>query len=213
MFRDLGFFLDCLLKMDSTSTRFVANCIHYSKTYTKYDHVLAWIPQNNNTSTCCVKLEYCNSLLAGTAGYQLDKLQCIHNMACRVVTKLHKFDHINENMMTLHWLKIHERIMFKILLLVYKCRCGLAPKYLQDLPRPNKTRTLCPSYTTVMVPEFFKKEQPKSSSFSAVGPHIWSTLPIQVKTSGTLEAFKTSLKTYLFKKSYNITEGPDNSNG
>ena len=95
---------------------------------------------------------------------------------------LHKYDHISENMMTLHWLKIHERIMFKTTLLVYKCRCGLAPKYLQELlPRPSKTWTLLSSYTTVMVPEFFKNEQAKSASFSAVGTCIWSTLPLQVK--------------------------------
>ena len=162
------------------------------------------------------KLDHCNSLLAGTEVYQhqLDKLQHIQNMECRVITNLHKYDNINENMLTLHWLKIFKTIMFKTALLVYKCRCGLAPKYLQELlPRPNKTRTLCSSYTTVMVPEFFKNEQLKSSSFSAVGPHIWSTLPLQVKTAGILEAFKTSLKTYLFKKSYNIIEGPENWNG
>ena len=117
-------------------------------------------------------------------------------------------------MKTLHWLRICERIMYKIALLVYKCRCELAQKYFQELlPGPNKTRTLCSSYTTVMVPEFFKNEQTKSSSFSAVGPCTWSTLTLKVKTAGSLEAFKTSLKTYLFKKSYNITDEPDNSNG
>ena len=31
--RDLGFFMNCLLKMDSISTKSVANCIHYSTTY------------------------------------------------------------------------------------------------------------------------------------------------------------------------------------
>ena len=36
------------------------------------------------------KLDYCNLLLAGTAGYQLDKLQHIQNMACRVITNLNK---------------------------------------------------------------------------------------------------------------------------
>ena len=97
--------------------------------------------------------------------------------------------------MTLHWLRIHERIMYKIALLVNKCQCGLAPKYLQELlPRLNKTRTLCSSYTTIMVPEFFKNEQLKSLSFSAVGPCIWSTILLQVRTAGTLEALKTSLK-------------------
>ena len=64
----------------------------------------------------------------------------------------------------------------------------------------------------VMVPGFFKKEQLKSSSFPAVGPCIWSFLSLQVRTAGTLKTFKTSLKTYLFMKSYNISEGPDNSN-
>ena len=43
--RDLGFFLDCLLRMDSTLIKFVANWIHYSITYTKYDHTSKWIPQ------------------------------------------------------------------------------------------------------------------------------------------------------------------------
>ena len=64
-----------------------------------------------------------------------------------------------------------------------------------------------------MVPEFFRNEQQKSSSFSIVGPCIWSSLPLQVRTTGTLEAFKNSLKMYLFMKSHNITKRPDNSNG
>ena len=141
------------------------------------------------------KLDYSNSLLAGTAGHQPDKLQHIQNMACRVITNIPKYDHINDNLMTLHWLRICERILYKTEVLVYKCRCGLAPKYLQELlPKPNKTRTLHSSYTTVIVPEFFRNEQPKSSSFSAVGPFIWSSLPLQVRTAGNLEAFKTSLK-------------------
>ena len=161
--------------------------------------------ESNNTSTCVkTGLDYCDSLLAGTAGYQLDKLQHVQKMTCRIMTNLHKYDHISKNMKTLDLLRIHERMMYKTALLVYICRDGLAPKYLQELlPRP---------YTTEMVPEFFKNEQPKSWSFSAVHPHIWSTLPLQVKTAGTLEAFTTSLKTYPFKKSYNITEGSDNSN-
>ena len=57
------------------------------------------------------KLDYCNSLLTDTAGYQLGKLQCIQNIACRVITNLCKNDNISENMKTMHWLRIHERIM------------------------------------------------------------------------------------------------------
>ena len=31
------------------------------------------------------RMDYCNSLLMGSAEYQIDKLQRIQNMACRVI--------------------------------------------------------------------------------------------------------------------------------
>ena len=37
------------------------------------------------------KLDYCNSLLIGTANYQLGKLQHIQNMACRIVCNIKKY--------------------------------------------------------------------------------------------------------------------------
>ena len=159
------------------------------------------------------KLDCCNSLLAGTAGYQLDKLQCIQNMACRIITNLLKYDHISENMITLNWLKISERIMFKTAQLVYKCRCGLVPKYLHELPKTNKTRTLHTSYTTVMVPEFLKNEQPKIIIILCSRSMHLEHLTPPSKYSRYPRGLQDQSKTYLFKKSYKITEGPDNSNG
>lgn len=44
-------------------------------------------------------------------------------------------------MCLLHWLPVHERIAFKILLLIHKVFNGLAPKYLADLlvlRQPNR---------------------------------------------------------------------------
>ena len=52
------------------------------------------------------KLDYCNSLLTGAAKYQLDKMQRIQNMACRITCNLAKFDHIRTCMADLHWLCI-----------------------------------------------------------------------------------------------------------
>ena len=53
-------------------------------------------------STCTVvqalilsRLNYCNSMLQGSADYQLHKLQKIQNMACRVVCNLKKYDHVS----------------------------------------------------------------------------------------------------------------------
>ena len=44
------------------------------------------------------KLDYCNSLLLGSADYQLNKIQHIQNMAFRIVCNLCKFDHVTPSM-------------------------------------------------------------------------------------------------------------------
>ena len=52
------------------------------------------------------KLDYCNSLLVGTPGCHLSQLQCVQNMACRVVCSLRKYEHVSPPMYSLHWLKV-----------------------------------------------------------------------------------------------------------
>ena len=42
------------------------------------------------------------------------------------------FDHITPLLRQLHWLKVPERIDYKLALLVYKCLQGVAPSYLAD---------------------------------------------------------------------------------
>ena len=172
-----------------------------SGTLKKYDHTdTAHIIVQ---SLVISRLDYCNSLLLGSAKYQLDKYQRIQNMACSVVVNLKKYDHITPIMKELHWLRIHNHIIFKIALLVYKCRCGNVPKYLMDLFKPNKpTRQLRSSYNTTLQPKFCRNELPKSASFSSVAPRIWDYLPLNVRTAGTTYIFKSLLKTHLFTNYY-----------
>ena len=74
------------------------------------------------------RLDYCNSLLYGLPKELSKKLQSVMNTAARLVTRTRKFDHITPVLQDLHWLPIESRSKFKILLLVYKCLYGLAPK-------------------------------------------------------------------------------------
>ena len=41
-------------------------------------------------------------------------------------------------------------------------------------------------------------------AFSYIAPRLWNGLPEDIKLSKTLENFKSKLKTYLFKKSFNV---------
>ena len=51
------------------------------------------------------KLDHCNSLLKGTTDYNLDKLQKIQNMLCRLIFKL-RYDHVSDHLRQLQWSKV-----------------------------------------------------------------------------------------------------------
>ena len=91
------------------------------------------------------RIDYCNSLLLGTPKYHLNKLQQIHNMSCRVICHLRKFNHISSAMADLHWLKVNEHIIFKVAVFMYKCVTSTAPKYLTNLVIKSHGRLLCSS--------------------------------------------------------------------
>ena len=67
----------------------------------------------------------------------------VQNTAARVVLQVSKFQHITPVLFELHWLPIQYRIIFKILLLVYKSLNGTSPSYLaQKLHYRSHTRSL-----------------------------------------------------------------------
>ena len=51
---------------------------------------------------------------------QFKKLQYAQNTAARIVNQTRTFDHITPVLFDLHWLPVSYRIVFKILLLVFK---------------------------------------------------------------------------------------------
>lgn len=63
----------------------------------------------------------------------IGSLQSVQNTAARIVTLTKKFDHITPVLIQLHWLPVHFRILFKVLLLVYKALNGMAPLYITEL--------------------------------------------------------------------------------
>ena len=139
------------------------------------------------------KLDYCNSLLLGSPEYQRDKLQCIQNMACRVIFQLRKHVHINHHLKPLHCLKIRERIAYKIANIIYRCKNNQAPVYLQEiLPSNCHERPLRSSRTGYINSNFCKNTHTLRSSFSAAGPGIWNSLPLDRKQKNVMMSSKRS---------------------
>ena len=83
-----------------------------------------------------VRIDYCDSLLYGLPDCSLSTLQRILNSEARIFCKISKFDYITITLLDLHWLHIHQRIPFKILILTYQAYHKTAPQYLCGLIIP-----------------------------------------------------------------------------
>jgi len=78
------------------------------------------------------KLDYCNSVLAGTPMYLQQRLQSVLNAAARLVFSARRSDHITPLLQELHWLRVPEHIQFRICVLAYRCLHGTAPSYIAN---------------------------------------------------------------------------------
>ena len=153
-------------------------------------------------------LDYCNSLLYGLPECVVRKLQRVQNIAAKLVLNLGKSDSPRLAMFRLHWLPIRFRLDYKIALLVYKCYKGKAPKYLCELLKieqrteiSRRLRSHQDNSVLYKIP-FTKAKTFADRSFGVAGPRIWNGLPIDVREAGTVDSFKTKLKTFLFWKCY-----------
>ena len=89
------------------------------------------------------RLDNGNSLLYGLPSSMIYKLQMVQHAAARVITRTRKFHSITPVLKELHWLPVHKRVIFKLLVLTYLPIRGTVPQYLSSLLHSHQpSRTL-----------------------------------------------------------------------
>jgi len=109
---------------------------------------------------------------------QLYRLQHIQNSLVHAVVKAPKFCHTTPIFKSLHWLKVNERIEYKILSLTYKTLSTVQPGYLHNLisvQPPGRTRSS--SLITIAPPPSSSSLKITDRSFRYASPSLWNNLP------------------------------------
>ena len=141
------------------------------------------------------RLDYCNSMFFNMSRSNLYKLQKVQNAAARLIVRKRKRESISSTLRELHWLEVESRIMFKILLLVYKCIHGMCSanlseklKYKKHFCRPEDFLQL---ETRKVATKYGKR------TFEYAGPRLWNALPLSTRTEEDIAKFKSQIKTIL----------------
>ena len=209
--RDLGVTIDRELNMQKQisnvvkAANFQLQNIAHIKRYLDEDCLKMLI-----NSLVISKIDYCNSLYHNLPANQLKKLQDILYRSARLITGSPRRDRITPILIDLHWLPLKARIEYKICVLTFLALKTNEPGYLKEKLRKyvlpdTQTQTRYAS-------DIHRLDQPTSKSkygdraFSHSAPRLYNKLQNHIKDSENITIFKKKLKTYLFGKSYDVSD-------
>jgi len=104
------------------------------------------------------RLDYGNSVLVGLPIHLVRRLQSVQNAAARLICRLRRFDHVIDALVSLHWLRVPERVIYKIAMLTFKVLHEITPEYLGSVVRvanlPGRQSLRSAGTNRLVVPPF-----------------------------------------------------------
>ena len=188
--------LDENLNLNKQVNSVVASCYKQIKDIGKIRNIIS----KNHTemlvhAVISSRLDYCNSLYYNMKKSNLYKLQKVQNSAARLIERKNRRHPVHNILKELHWLNVEVRILFKIMLIVYKC---INEKYSNNLKINYKKYNCRANDYLLLEPKNVKTKYGKRT-FDYAGPRLWNSLPLYVRKEENVEKFKKYVKTILFE--------------
>ena len=210
--RNLGIIFDKILSFDD----YISSVCRSTHFHLRNIGIIRHLLSQNATAQfihalISIRLDYCNSILYNLPKNSILRLQRIQIQAARILTNTPRRDHITEVLIDLHWLRIGERIVYKLLIVTFKAFIDrTAPLYLCELIEQQKSSTN--TRTRLANDAFLLKLPPPSSncsdtffdrSFTYGAPYEWNKLDERVRRLSNFDMFKSEIKTVLFLRYFN----------
>jgi len=118
---DMGILVDSDLVMRTHVCRTVSICFTALHQLRSIRHLVsATVFQSLVAALVLCRLDYGNDTLVGLPAFLVRRLQSVQNAAARLVFRLRRSDHVMDALVSLHWLRVPERITFKVTILTYR---------------------------------------------------------------------------------------------
>ena len=204
--RNIGAVFDCQLTMKDHVANVCRACYFQLRSIGKVRRYLTLSASETLVHAFIAsRVDHMNAILYGVPKCLLSKLQKVQNNAARIITRSKRRDHITPVLKRLHWLPVHCRIQYKILLLVFKALYGLAPGYLAELVEWYMPQRATRSQNAALLkPSLAKTVTFGERSFKFSAPKLWNKMPPGLRQSNDIDSFKANLKTHLFNTEYEL---------
>ena len=117
--------------------------------------------------------------------------------AARLVFRLSRYDHVSDTPVTLHWLRLAQRVDFKVAVMAFRVLHGLLSPHLNDLVHvadlPGCRRLRSSSSHQLTVPPF-RLTTVGRRTFPVAASLLCNSLPSDIQSSPSLPVFYQRLK-------------------
>ena len=129
------------------------------------------------------------------------------NAAARLLYSARRLEHATPLLRQLYWLKVLERVKFRLCVLVHRCLHNKASPYLAeslhlttevDARRRLRSASTSKSYCVPSTPRSTIGDR----AFPVAAACAWNSLSSSVRIVSSLNAFRDDLKTVLFRASF-----------
>jgi len=203
-------YIDSGLTMQSHVRQTVSRCFAVLRQLRSLRTVRRQVPtsvfQSLIVALVLSRMDYCNSVLFGLPANFIQRLQSVQNAAARLIFRIRRSEHITPALISLHWLRVPERISFKLAVMTYRSIHGTSPLYLQSCftrvsDRTSRRRLRSSTSHRLDVPPV-RLSTVGRRAFPVSGATVWNDLPLHVASAPSLAVFRQRLKTFLFSCSY-----------